>query len=206
MIPRQRQPIADDDGKPYPDSVLTDAIFGDVEAFGTLWAAHRSAVYQFVLWRVRDRHLAEDITSETSLRALRNINNFTPYAHGGGIVGWLITIARNLIADHFKSSRHRLETTVKEWSDADRPFLMAAVPINCEESAMADLTSQTIRSAIDRLNPLQRACVVARFIDQLSIAETAELLERDEGAVKTLQYRAVRTLARDGRLTPEMLT
>ena len=200
MIPKQRRPVTDDDGQPYPAETLAAAIAGDRNAFGAVWAAHRLEVFRIVYYRVSSYQLAEDITSETCLRAMRKIGGFSPNPAGGGLPAWLTTIARNLIADHFKCSRSKREITTADMLDADQ-----AVP-GPEDIVVNAIATATIQAAVDALNPYQRACVEARFLDQLSIAETADRLGRLDGAIKTLQYRAVRTLARDPRLTPEMLT
>ena len=80
---------------------------GDVEAFGQLYDHYVSGVFRFIYYRVGSRQLAEDLTSETFVRGLRAIQRFN--WQGKDFGAWLTTIARNLVADHFKSSRARLE-------------------------------------------------------------------------------------------------
>jgi RNA polymerase sigma-70 factor (ECF subfamily) len=75
-------------------------------------------VFRFVYFRVGNRQLAEDLTSDTFLRALKRIGSFT--WQGRDLGAWLVTIARNLVADHFKSGRYRLEVTTGDVLDADR--------------------------------------------------------------------------------------
>src|ERR687893_893761 len=85
---------------------------GDQEAFGRLYGRYVGPVSRFLTSRVSDRALAEDLTSETFLRALRRIDSVHDQGHDVG--AWFTTIARNLIADHVKSSRHRLDTPTAE--------------------------------------------------------------------------------------------
>src|SRR5687767_3907471 len=81
---------------------------GSPDAFASLYDRYVDRVYRFVLYRVSgDSALAEDITSEVFLRALRKIKTFT--WQGRDVGAWFLTIGRNLVLDHFKSGRFRLE-------------------------------------------------------------------------------------------------
>lgn len=161
---------------------------GEAEAFGQLYDQYADTVYRYIYYRVGGRATAEDLTSETFLRALRRIGTFTWQGRDFG--AWLVTIARNLVADHFKSSRFRLEVTTGEMLDAN------GVERSPEESVLESLSNAALLAAVRRLNPQQQECVTLRFLQGLSVAETARIMGKNEGAIKTLQYRAVRTLAR----------
>jgi len=161
---------------------------GDSEAFGRLYDHYSDTVYRYIYYRVGGRATAEDLTSETFLRALRRISTFTWQGRDFG--AWLVTIARNLVADHFKSSRFRLEVTTGEMLDANE---VARSP---EESVLESLSNAALLEAVRKLNPQQQECVTLRFLQGLSVAETARIMGKNEGAIKTLQYRAVRSLAR----------
>ena len=85
---------------------------GDSEAFGMLYDHYQGSVYRFLFYRTRSSTLAEDLTSETFFRALRNMQNFR--WQGKDFGAWLMTIARNLATDHFKAGRTRLEMTTED--------------------------------------------------------------------------------------------
>lgn len=161
---------------------------GDGEAFGRLYDAYVDTVYRYIYYRVSSKALAEDLTQETFLRALRRISTFTWQGRDFG--AWLVTIARNLVADHFKSSRHRLEVPTGEMLDSDQT---EASP---EDSVLAYLSNRALLDAVKQLNSQQQECVTLRFLHGLSVAETAQIMGKNDGAIKTLQYRAIRTLAR----------
>jgi RNA polymerase sigma-70 factor, ECF subfamily len=161
---------------------------GDGEAFGQLYDAYSDTVYRYIYYRVSQKPLAEDLTSETFLRALRRISTFTWQGRDFG--AWLVTIARNLVADHFKSSRYRLEVPTGEMLDSDQT---EASP---EDSVLAYLSNKALLDAVCQLNSQQQECVTLRFLHGLSVAETAKIMGKNDGAIKTLQYRAIRTLAR----------
>ena len=161
---------------------------GDAEAFGQLYDRYVDGVYRFCYHRVSSVSLAEDLTSETFFRALRGISQFRWQGRDFG--AWLTTIARNLVTDHYKSSRARLETVSEALPERDDH---GPGP---EDAALAMLTQEALTAALQRLPAEQRDCVVMRFLQGLSIAETAAVLSRSEGAVKQLQLRAVRNLAK----------
>ncbi|MFD1657300.1 ECF subfamily RNA polymerase sigma factor, BldN family [Streptomyces caeni] len=186
-----RRPAADSDSARMMD-LVERAQAGEAEAFGRLYDQYSDTVYRYIYYRVGGRATAEDLTSETFLRALRRIGTFTWQGRDFG--AWLVTIARNLVADHFKSSRFRLEVTTGEMLDANE------VERSPEDSVLESLSNAALLDAVRRLNPQQQECVTLRFLQGLSVAETARVMGKNEGAIKTLQYRAVRTLA---RLLPE---
>ncbi|MEU1605869.1 ECF subfamily RNA polymerase sigma factor, BldN family [Micromonospora matsumotoense] len=165
---------------------------GESEAFGLIYDRYLDTVFRFVYFRVGNRQLAEDLTSDTFLRALKRIGSFT--WQGRDLGAWLVTIARNLVADHFKSGRYRLEVTTGDVLDADRED---RGPEGSPEAAVVEhITNVALLTAVTRLNPEQQECIVLRFLQGLSVAETARAMGKNEGAIKALQYRAVRALAR----------
>ncbi|MER6442833.1 ECF subfamily RNA polymerase sigma factor, BldN family [Streptomyces sp. NPDC001185] len=185
--PTARRPAADSDSARMMD-LVERAQAGEADAFGRLYDQYSDTVYRYIYYRVGGKATAEDLTSETFLRALRRIGTFTWQGRDFG--AWLVTIARNLVADHFKSSRFRLEVTTGEMLDANE------VERSPEDSVLESLSNAALLDAVRRLNPQQQECVTLRFLQGLSVAETARVMGKNEGAIKTLQYRAVRTLAR----------
>jgi RNA polymerase sigma-70 factor, ECF subfamily len=165
---------------------------GDKEAFGQLYDHYQASVFRFLFYRTRSRQLAEDLTSETFFRALRSMSSFR--WQGKDFGAWLMTIARNLCTDHFKAGRTRLELPSEDMSDHDGA---AEGP---ETAVLAALTNELLMKALRELPDEQRDCLIMRFLQGMSIAETAEVLDRSTGAIKQLQLRAVRNLA---KLMPE---
>ena len=166
---------------------------GDAEAFGMLFDHYHGSVYRFLFHRTRSTTLAEDLTSETFFRALRSMSSFR--WQGKDFGAWLMTIARNLChrplqgrpdpprADHRGHGSPRRRTT-------EGP----------EDAVLASLTNEVLLEALTELPAEQRDCLVMRFLQGMSIAETAAVLGRSDGAVKQLQLRGVRNLA---KLMPE---
>ncbi|MCZ2827909.1 sigma-70 family RNA polymerase sigma factor [Modestobacter sp. VKM Ac-2986] len=167
---------------------------GDAEAFGQLYDRYVDVVHRFLSARVGDRATAEDFTSETFVRALRRIDSLS--FQGRDVGAWLVTIARNIVLDHVKSSRFRLEVPTADMRDADR------ATEGPEDAVLQRLTNAALFAGIAQLSEDQRVCLALRFLQGLSVAETAAAMGRKEGAVKALQHRAVRRLA---ALLPEGL-
>ena len=160
---------------------------GDGEAFGKLYDRYVDQVFRFIFYRVNDRALAEDFTSETFLRALRRISTIN--YQGRDIGAWFMTIARNIVFDHTKSARFRLEMTTGELVETGDAV---ASP---EAAVLAHLTNTRLLSAVNELGEEQRECIVLRFLHGLSVAETAAVMGKNDGAIKALQHRAVKRLA-----------
>jgi RNA polymerase sigma-70 factor (ECF subfamily) len=168
-------------------SLVRAAQRGDGEAFGKLYDQYVDSVFRFVYYRVNDRALAEDFTSETFLRALRRISTIN--YQGRDIGAWFMTIARNIVFDHVKSARFRLELTTGDVIEGDES---AASP---ETTVLAHLTNARLLQAVNDLGDEQKECIVLRFLSGLSVAETASAMGKNDGAIKALQHRAVKRLA-----------
>jgi RNA polymerase sigma-70 factor (ECF subfamily) len=174
-------------------ALVAAAQTGDGEAFGQLYDRYVDVVHRYVVYRVNNHALAEDLTSETFLRALRRISSYTWQGRDFG--AWLVTIARNLIADHYKSSRYKLELATSDLVEAGAER-SAAGP---EDEVLTGITNATLIDAVKKLGAEQQECIVLRFLQGMSVAETATILGKNENAIKALQYRAVKSL---GRMLP----
>jgi RNA polymerase sigma-70 factor (ECF subfamily) len=177
-------------------ALVAAAQAGDGEAFGQLYDRYVDVVHRYIAYRVANHALAEDLTSETFLKALRRISTYTWQGRDFG--AWLVTIARNLIADHFKSSRYKLELSTADLveSGADR------TSESPENEVLAGITNAALLEAVKQLGAEQQECIVLRFLQGMSVSETATVLGKNDNAVKALQYRAVKAL---GRLLPAEL-
>ena len=197
--PLEAVPSGDDVATAVPDptgtageadvvALVDRAREGDPEAFASLYDRYVERVYRFVLYRVRgDNALAEDITSEVFLRALRKIKGFQ--WQGRDVGAWFLTIARNLVLDHFKSGRARLEVLGVEVSAGVDDRVLDA-----EDAALSRVSTQDLYKAIQQLGTEQQEVIYWRFLQGYSVAETAAAMGKSDGAIKALQYRAVKAL------------
>ncbi|HEX6097903.1 MAG TPA: sigma-70 family RNA polymerase sigma factor [Thermoanaerobaculia bacterium] len=160
------------------EQALVEAAKQDPSRFAALYEAHFERIYAFVLHRVRDRSVAEDLTAEVFRHALGAISGFE--WRGAPFAAWLYRIAANEVADWAaKAARERGAVATEK-------------PASDERQRIEDRA--TLFRLVDGLPADQRRVIVMRFAEERSIREVAETLGRSEGAVKQLQWRALETL------------
>jgi RNA polymerase sigma-70 factor (ECF subfamily) len=159
---------------------------GDRDAFGRLYARYANEVSRFVTSRTGDRVLADDLTSETFLRALRRIDSVSYQGRDPG--AWFTTIARNLVLDHVKSSRYQLDRPTADITDADDRN------DSPEQAVIRRDTAAEVRRHVAELPADQQECIRLRYLDELSVAEVAAVMGRSDSAVKALTHRGVEGL------------
>ena len=165
---------------------LVEAAQQDRAHFGAVYEKYFEVVYAYVARRVRDRAATEDLTSEVFRKALAHLPRFK--WTGAPFAAWLLRIAANLIADRAKRVAREEHSDSEEL--ADRGSLAQAQQSDLEA---AERRAHVIR-LVDELPEDQRRVVRMRFAEEKSIAEIAAQLNRTEGAVKQLQFRAFQTL------------
>ncbi|MFJ1611084.1 RNA polymerase sigma factor [Streptomyces sp. NPDC088253] len=158
---------------------------GDSEAFASLYDTHADTVYRYLYLRVGRKDTAEELTAQTFLRALRNIKRFTWQQRD--FSAWLMSIARALVASDLADSRFRLQVTADDMFEA----CGTQNPVTPGAGRHAELLS-----ALVQLSAPQQECLTLRFFACLSVNETARVMGKTDGAVKTLQHRALRRLSR----------
>jgi len=181
--------------------VVERAKRGDGDAFEVLYRAYVDRVYAYIAFRVRQQQLAEDLTQEVFIQALRAIGGFD---WRGSLAPWLLRIARNTIVDHWRRMGRRADrslSTVEAGEDGDEESLIGRMPdAHGEEGvawAEAALDREQFVRAAAGLTALQQQVLALRFAAELSIKETAEIMGRSEGAIKNLQHHALRALRRE---------
>lgn len=168
---------------------LSRAARGDRRAFGEFYELHRDEIYRYIYFRVSSQQTAEDLTGKVFLEAWEylqrkrinenSIQNFR---------AWMFRIAHNKVVDHYRSRKDVVpfEKNIDFLSDREN------VEHDIEFRAAAD----ELRNAIQQLSPLYQQVVVLRFINQLSHAEVAQILDIREGHARIIQYRALKELKR----------
>jgi RNA polymerase sigma-70 factor (ECF subfamily) len=167
------------------ERLLIEAAQRDPRRFADLYEANFERVYAFVARRVRVRADAEDVTAEVFHHALANLDKFE--WRGAPFSAWLFRIASNAIADRWQ--RAAREQGSPAMQAADDPPDPQSVP-NIDE---IDRRARLFR-LVDDLPVDQRAVIEMRFAAGKSISEIAHELGRTDGAVKQLQFRAIRAL------------
>jgi len=169
----------------YPDSevfLLQRAVKRDRVAFATLYDLHIDRVYKFVFYWLPSQADAEDITQEVFVRAWRSIDKYK--VSSSPFIAWLITIARNLVNSHYRASKKLVPL-----DDMD-----PAAESNPQTEAEVNFTKGYVRDAIMKLKGEKQAVIQMRFISEMSYEEVAKAMNKTEGAVRVLQYRALKEL------------
>jgi RNA polymerase sigma-70 factor (ECF subfamily) len=158
---------------------------GDRAALEDLYLIHFDRIYSYLHMSVGSRHDAEDLTTQTFVKMLESIGRFrwqaVPFS------AWLFRIAHNLAMDHFRSRRRwQPEEEIPEPSGAEET--------SAEEQALAAIGQTGLIELIGRLSPEQRQVLTLKFVFRFSNGEAASILGKTEGAVKSLQHRALSSL------------
>ena len=166
-------------------SIVSDAVRGEASAFGLLYDYYQSKIYRFIVLKVGRSEEAEDLTHQVFLNAWQNIKNYK--GRGFPFSSWLYRIARNLVIDHYR--------TLKETASVDQidpEYFAAPATIHFDIDNKSRIGE--VRLAISKLDPDYQDVIIMRFVEELSIKESAEALGKSEGAVKLMQYRALKKL------------
>jgi len=178
---RSRMPLVNE------RELVLQAQAGNAEAFGQLYDAYMERIYRFIYFRVEDQQTAEDITSQVFLRAWNNLDRFrlgrTPY------LAWLYTIAHNAVIDHYRT---RKVTTALEDVRLSQPDYAEVV----ESTIDFAVEMRSIKSAMRTLTDDQQQVLTLKFIEGMSNDEIARYIGKREGAVRALQMRGLRALAK----------
>ena len=159
---------------------------GERVAFAEIYQRHYDAVYTYLFYRCSDPMLAEDLAGEVFLRLVERISSYT--YRGQSILAWLYTVARNLLADHYRQARR----------DDPLPLEERIVAASSDPSQTAErrLEQACLARAMQHIAESHRQVILLRFVEGLSHAETAQILGRTENATKVLQHRALKALRR----------
>jgi RNA polymerase sigma-70 factor (ECF subfamily) len=165
--------------------LVEQAQAGDRSALEQLYLIHFDRIYGYLHMSVGNRHDAEDLTTQTFLKMLESIGKFrwrsAPFS------AWLFRIAHNLAMDHFRARRRwQPEEEVPEPPGMEEP--------SAELEAMQSIGRQSMMELIERLSPEQRQVLTLKFIFNFSNADVASILGKTEGAIKSLQHRALASL------------
>ena len=158
---------------------------GDRNALEELYLLHFDRIYSYLHMSVGNRHDAEDLTTQTFLRMLESIQKFKWQA--APFSAWLFRIAHNLAMDHFRANRRwQPEEDVPEAPGSEEP--------SAEFAAMQSIGRQSMFELIDQLSSEQQQVLTLKFVFNFANAEVATILGKTEGAIKSLQHRALASL------------
>ncbi|MGC9350148.1 MAG: sigma-70 family RNA polymerase sigma factor [Anaerolineae bacterium] len=155
-------------------------------ALTEIYDTYAAAIYRYVYRKTGDVDTAQDLTAETFHRLLEALHRDAgPREH---LSGWLYRVAHNLIVDFYRSK--------PEDPPASLESVNPSVPPSQGEILARENRAARARAALEKLTPLQQQVVILRFLEEMSLREVAQVLNRTVGSIKALQHRAVSSLQR----------
>lgn len=156
---------------------------GDAEAFAQLYDAYIDRISRFVQVRVSNRHLAEDLTADTFLKAWDKLDGYEE--RGLSFGAWLFRIARNTVIDHYRTSKDEapLEAAAGQGETTE-----------VSQTVAQRLALQEVQRAMMGLTEAQREVLLLKFIVGLDTKTVAQVLKKRQGAVRALQMRGLQAL------------
>ncbi len=170
-------------------ALVRQAQAGDSAAFEAIYHHFADPIFRFLYARCGDAGLAEELAGDFWVRVVEQLPRFRYPAdrNEAAFAAWLYRIARNMVIDdHRQRAKRPLdldETTVVVDHDPNAGMIAA------EER-------DALRAAVEQLTPEQRAVILLRFVEERSHAEVGNMMNRSEGAIKVMQHRALKALAR----------
>ena len=165
------------------DYLVQQAIKRDRAAFTALYERCVDRVYRHVYYRVSSHADAEDITQEAFVKAWQSIDKYK--RTGAPFVTWIITIAGNLVIDHY---RRQQKVVVTDEIYEVKPAEQVQDP---SREAEVNFDNAIIKEAVLKLKGDKQRVILMHFIDGLTYEEIAGALNKSEGAIRVIQYRAL---------------
>jgi RNA polymerase sigma-70 factor (ECF subfamily) len=168
------------------DRLVADAQAGNAEAFGAIFDAYAGPIHRFIASRVKSPSDAEDLTQLVFVKALEALPRYE--ARGIPFGGWLFRLARNAIIDQVRTRKDHLSLVAAVTRETDDPGPEARAALRDDLARVA--------LALRDLTDDQREVIELRFFAGLSVLEAAEAMDRQEGTIRGLQFRAIAALRR----------
>ena len=166
------------------ENLIQKAQSGHSDSFGGIYDLHHEKIFRFIYLKVSHKEEAEDLTHQVFLSAWKNIKNYvikdTPF------VSWLYQIARNKVIDHYRSKKNHtpLDSAIENIPDQYNLELITENKIEIEQ----------IKNSLKKLTDEQQDVLIMRFVEDLPIKEVAQSLNKSNGAIKLIQFRAINKL------------
>lgn len=158
------------------------AASGDIEAFGKLYTIYVEQIYRYAFYQVKDKMTAEDITEEVFIKAWRAIDSCK--GRGETFSSWLYRIAHNCTIDVFRKRQKRLAMETEATADVSYS----------QQEAEVSLKRRELSEALAHLPQNQRQVIILKFIEGLDNQEIGQVMNKNQGAIRVLQMRALAAL------------
>ncbi len=163
--------------------LITQYRNGSTEAFGTLYDMYVRRIYDFIYYKTHHTHTAEDLTSQTFMKALEHINDFD--LSKGSFSSWLYTIARNTVIDFYRSKKE--EKNIDDVWDLSEDS-------SIEKDADISIQISALEPYIKKLSSVQRDILTMRVWQDMSYNEIANIVGKSEANCKMIFSRTLSEL------------
>lgn len=168
------------------EAALIEKAKSDKDAFGQLYERYVEKIYNYVYYRTSNERDAEDLTARVFFRALQHIEKYED--RGFPFSAWLYRIAHNLVANWHRDHSRRQVFSI---DNLDHWYVTQDGP----ESATEQIDDrEALLEAIQRLPADRQDLLIFKFVEQLTNAEIGAIMDRSEGAIKSLYYRTLQEL------------
>jgi len=169
------------------DKVLKELVAlakeGDSKAYGKIFRLCYKDIYDYIIRRVRNRFDAEDLTMQVFARGMVAVSNYEERGHS--VKAWLFRIAHNAVVDHFRAQSQKvIHGEIRDVPD----------DANIEEEIIQRERFGDLSSEIRLLPNAQSEVLTLRFLEDLSVTETATVLDKKEVTVRALQFKGIKNL------------
>ncbi|MBX3049285.1 MAG: sigma-70 family RNA polymerase sigma factor [Anaerolineales bacterium] len=168
------------------EKLLAKATAGDKQAFGMLYDKYATRIYNYIYYRTGSAQDAEDLTSRVFFRAMRHITNYRD--RGVPFTAWLYRIAHNLVANWHRDSSRRQEVELEDGYRASKG------DEHPEQALMESEDQNALLSIIRKLPEERQQLLILKFVEHMSNAEIGQIMDRTEGAIKSLYHRTLLSL------------
>lgn len=165
------------------DAELTHLAKEDKAAFGELYERYVTRIYNYIYYRTHNHQEAEDLTAKVFMRALGHIHSYDE--RGVPFSAWLYRIAHNLVANWHRDRSRRKVIPLEDYLDRD---IGLVVP---ERIAEKQEEQERLLKSIRRLPSDRQQLLILKYVERLSNAEIGQMMDKTEGAVKSLYYRTL---------------
>lgn len=159
--------------------------------FDSFYNKYHQDLYNYVIYMVKNKQLAEDLIQEIYIRVIKSYENFRG---DSSEKTWLFSIARHVTYDFFRSQKRKRKYTNETFNWEEQGENILADEVLPEELMIQNERMQLIYQCLDQCTLDQKNIIILRFIQEFSLQETADILGMTVSKVKTTQHRGIKTL------------
>ena len=164
-------------------ALLVAAKDGQPEALAEIYELYFKKIYRFIFYRVSHKEVAEDIAEEVFIKAFSRISSIRANAT---FEGWLYRIAKNLVIDYYRQKNPTVALEEVENTLVYQSNVIDAINLSEQQKILLQILKE--------LGAEQQVVIKLKFLEGLENAEIAELLDKNEGAIRVIQHRAIAKL------------